>query len=95
MGIQNRSSSRYIFSPPYDRDSRLVANPLYTTTHETSYPYHNNGRYAHIASKYKQCTPFIKSPSKNVYRGKSKSFRSHIHTLHRTKGLKRIETYCL
>ena len=78
MGFRNRNCSRYIFSTPYHRDSRLIAKPLYTTTHETSYPYHNNGKYDHIVSKYKKDLPFIKSSTKNIYRGIHCSLRPHV-----------------
>ncbi len=53
------NTRKYIFSPPYNRDSRLVIRPFYTTTHEMSYVYHKGGRYGHIKSRYKQQPPFI------------------------------------
>ena len=54
------NNRKYSFSPPYNRDSRLVIRPLFKTTHEITYPYHNRGRYNHIKSRYKQQPPFIK-----------------------------------
>ena len=54
------NNRKYTFSPPYNRDSRLVIRPLFKTTHETTYPYHNLGRYNHIKSRYKQQPPFLK-----------------------------------
>lgn len=78
MGIRSRTSTKYIFSPPYHRDTRLVAKPLYSTTHETTYPYHETGRYDHVTSRYKQQSPFVISSTKNVYRGISRSLRPYI-----------------
>ena len=54
------NNRKYTFSPPYNRDSRLIMRPLFTTTHEITYPYHNRGRYNRIKSRYKQQPPFIK-----------------------------------
>ena len=51
---------KYTFSPPYNRDSRLIIRPLFTTAHEISYPYHNSGKYNRIKSRYKQQPPFVK-----------------------------------
>jgi hypothetical protein len=45
---------------PYHRDSRLLARPLFATTHLTSYPYPNDRKYVRIKSRYKLCVPFIK-----------------------------------
>ena len=78
MGIRNQHHPRYVFSPPYHRDTRLVANPLYSTTHEMTYPYHETGIYDHITSRYRQQPPFVISSTKNVYRGISRSLRPHI-----------------
>jgi hypothetical protein len=60
------NNRKYSFSPPYNRDSRLVIRPLFTTTHEITYPYHNRGRYNRIKSRYKQQPPFIKPHNTNV-----------------------------
>ena len=53
------NSRKYVFSTPYHRDSRLIIRPLYTTTHEMTYPYHKRGRYGDIKSRYKHQPPFI------------------------------------
>ena len=45
---------------PYHRDSRLLARPLFQTTHMTTYPYPNDRKYVKIKSRYKLCVPFIK-----------------------------------
>jgi hypothetical protein len=55
-----RTRKRYGFSPPYNRDNCLIAKPLYSTTHQITYPYRTYGSYGHVTSNYKQQTPFIK-----------------------------------
>jgi len=45
---------------PYHRDGRLLARPLFATTHLTTYPYPNDRKYVKIKSRYKLCGPFIK-----------------------------------
>ena len=59
-----RNTKKYVFTSPYHRDSRLISNPSYKTTHETIYPYHDTGKYDHITSRYKQDAPFVKKISK-------------------------------
>ena len=54
------NTRKYILSPPYNRDNRLVIRPLYTTTHTMTYTYHKRGRYGDIKSRYKQQPPFVK-----------------------------------
>lgn len=53
------NNRKYTFSPPYNRDSRLVIRPFFKTTHEITYPYPNRGRYIRIKSRYKQQPPFV------------------------------------
>ncbi len=53
------NSRKYVFSPPYHRDSRLIIRPLYMTTHGMTYTYHKRGRYGDVKSRYKQQPPFI------------------------------------
>ena len=39
--------------PPYQINSMLSKNPLFTTTHLTHYTVTNNYKYANIKSRYK------------------------------------------
>ena len=73
MGIRTQHHSRYVFNTPYHRDTRLVAKPLYSTTHEMTYPYHETGRYGHVTSKYKQQAPFIKPDTRIIHHRLSRS----------------------
>jgi len=73
-----KRNNKYVFTPPYHRDSRLLTNPSYRTTHETTYPYHDTGKYDHITSRYKQDAPFVKKIPKRKVSKLIRSFRPHI-----------------
>ena len=73
-----KSTKKYVFTTPYHRDSRLISNPSYKTTHEVTYPYHDTGKYDHIKSKFKQQSPFIKNTRDRKYVPLYRSLRPHI-----------------
>ena len=64
----SKMNKKYKFSPPYQRDNRLVMQPIYTTIHTISYSNHMRSKYSHIKSRYKQQPPFIKPHNARDYK---------------------------
>jgi hypothetical protein len=68
---------KYIFTTPYQRDTRLIAVPLYSTTHIDTYSTPVNYKYSNVTSRYKQDAPFTKL-NKNVNKNMNKNMNHYV-----------------
>ena len=59
------TNKKYVFETPYNRNSALIAVPLYVTTYNVSFRYYNTNKYSYVKSRYKSDIPFV-SKNKRV-----------------------------